>query len=55
MTCKNALRKPGYWILVRNYLPSGQYLLEPEYIKDTSSWTKCECCNDPKRVYVEIE
>lgn len=41
--CKNALRKPGYYVLTRVYLPSGEYHLEPQYIKDVTTLAPCLC------------
>lgn len=38
--CMKKQRTDGYYVLVRSYVPSGEYHLEPKYIKDVLS-TKC--------------
>ncbi len=50
MTCANEKRQPGYYVLQRVYVPSGEYHLEPFWIKDTSTRHECECpkCKEAK-------
>ena len=35
--CQQKVRKPGYWVMTREYIYTGIYALRPEWIEDTSS------------------
>jgi len=52
MTCNNANRKPGYYVLQRAYVPSGEYHLEPVFVPDVTSKHECLCpiCTPSHRV-----
>jgi hypothetical protein len=44
--CMNKKRKDGYSVLVRKYVPSGEYHFEPHWIEDRSS-VGCRSDFDP--------
>jgi hypothetical protein len=38
--CRNSERKPGYFVLVRDYRPDGEFTMKQQYIEDRST-TRC--------------